>query len=733
MFKTSNITDYTVLYRFGKPFDTEAVVNRVDDKMMKTGNQLPFFKVKQNEKEITLSLTMDSHDVVYGLGQQLGTFNRRGKMYRMYNSDDPIHTEDKSSLYGTHPFFIIEQASQSSEKKSFAAFIDFPGEMLFDIGFTQSNQFTITISRPDFDLYVMEVADKQQMVKEYLTLTGKPYLPPKWAFGFQQCRWSYPDAEAIQRIADHFEQNGIPCSAIYMDIDYMDNYKVFTIDESKFPDFAQFVQKLQKKGIQLVPIIDPGVRIEPGFSVYEEGIKNQYFCLDEEKKPFTAAVWPGYIHFPDFLNPQTQKWWGNLYQFLIAQGIEGIWNDMNEPSIFFTPEELKETQKKIGEFKELKNCWDFFSIKDKMCRIDNKQEYYQQFYHQTKGGETLSQDDLHNLYGYYMSKATAEGFKRLRPGQRYFLLSRSSYSGMHRFAAIWMGDNASWWSHIGQHIQMLMSLNLCGFFYTGADVGGFSCDASAELIIRWMQMAVFSPLYRNHSALGTRHQEPFAFDEESNTILKNTIQFRYSLLPYFYSEFAQSVRQLKPFIQHLSLVFSDADCQAVEDQFMVGESIMAAPIHQANSRGRSVFLPDVNWLYLTVKNVNQYTVSVLSKGHHYIRANLSEIPIFLKENSLFALNPQEHNASEPGYQELKIIGFITTQAEYCHYDDDGQTDGYLQEEFFQLKWKVTKKGQQYEIELVNKIEHPKVTQGQLKITFEIYNELGEKWTTAQTF
>lgn len=718
--KKAKLLKITTLYRSGNPFETDAVIIDKNNLNFEDSNSVDFFDISIERNKTILTLNLEEKDRIYGLGETLGSLNKRGKIYRLYSTDDPVHTPEKDALYGSHPFVMVDG--------KFGFFIDYPSEIIFDIGYTKYDKMIITINSKDFDLYIFNSQKNIEIIQEYLKLTGAPYIPPKWAFGYQQCRWSYPDAKTIKEVAENFRKKGIPCDAIYMDIDYMKNYKVFTIDEEKFPEFPGFVKEMNEKGFKLVPIIDPGVKIEEGYEVYEEGVEKGYFCKDDKGKNFVAAVWPGYTHFPDFLNPEVRKWWGEKYKMFTDLGITAFWNDMNEPSIFFVPEKLNEYLNRVDELKEKEVGLEFFMIKDEVINLSNKREYYESFYHNTPQGK-YSNDELHNLYGYYMAKATVEeGFKKIIPNKRYLLLSRSSYAGHHRIATIWMGDNMSWWEHMLVNIRMLMSLNMAGFFYTGADIGGFGNNSSPELVVRWMQLGVFSPLYRNHSALGTRLQEPWAFDEKIEEIMKNTIKLRYALIPYLYSEFFKSVENLTPFISPIFFHFDDEISKNIEDQFMVGNSIMATPIIQPNARGRFVYLPENKWLYWKVSDVTNREMKAFEPGTYYIETELNEVPIFIRENSLIILNEEKINyVNEKPIKELTVIGLVTDKAKFIYFEDDGETYDYAQGKYAKIKIMVnkTENGYNYEIE---KDESEEFESRVERIKFEIYDEKGKKYT-----
>lgn len=724
MFKMKDLLNFTKLYRAGRPFYTGAVIHRevltLDESELIGVTAPDFLKVESGEEGTSLTYRMGADDFIYGLGEAMGGLNKRGRIYRLYNRDEPNHTPEKSSLYGSHPFLMIEG------KESFGLLLDYPGAITIDAGFSHKDRLVITLESAHFDLYLFLSPDKEAVIKELLTLIGEPYLPPAWAFGYQQCRWSYPDRESVERIALQFRRRGIPCDAIYLDIDYMEDYKVFTVDESRFPRLKEMIGQLKEEGIKVIPIIDPGVKIEPGFSVYEDGLEEGLFCLDSRGRAFIAAVWPGLVHLPDFLNPEVRQWWGGLYKGLLELGAAGFWNDMNEPALFYTPEELAKVKREIAASPDNADIYSFFKLKERVGGLQNREEYFRSFYHREPSGQVISHHQVHNLYGFYMALAAESGLERLSPGKRHFLLSRSSYLGQHRTGGVWTGDNASWWEHILLNIKMLINLNMCGFFYCGADTGGFGCDASAELVIRWSQLALFSPLFRNHAALGTRSQEPFAFDEESEKIITETIRLRYGLLPYIYSSFAAAVQELRPFITPLSLSFEGRRVREVEDQFMAGRSLMAAPIYSPNSRGRYVHLPHCRWLYWAASSYEKRACLLYEAGDHYIEAGLAETPIFIKENSLIIMSEPLNYVGEREVKELTVLGLVTTQARVVYYYDDGESVGYRDGEYSELIITLIREseGPPFSFTLER---HERLPLPLERLSFEIYDEKGELW------
>ena len=663
---------------------------------------------------LTLNYKMASKDTILGLGENHRGMNKRGGIYESYCTDDPNHTPDTKYLYGAHNFILI------NGERPMGLFIDYPGKVTFDIGFTHKDDLSIHVENPDLDLYILKGESLKEIVKNFRGLIGTSYAPPKWAFGYQQSRWSYPDAKAIEKVADNMIANQIPCDAIYMDIDYMERFKDFTIDSDRFPEFGQFVKNIKKKGFRLIPIIDAGVKIESGYDVYEEGVANDYFCLDSEDAPFVAAVWPGKCHFPDFLNPEARRWFGLQYGKLIDQGIEGFWNDMNEPTIFYTERGINEAIKcaKDSENQNL-DIYTFFKLKDSFDKIMNNHDDHKGFYHQINQ-EKICHYDVHNLYGYNMTRAAAEGFKELESNKRFLLFSRASYIGMHRYGGIWTGDNHSWWDHVLLNLKMLPALNMCGFLYTGADTGGFSADADSELIIRWSQLSLFTPLFRNHSIMGSRNQEPYAFDNESINMMRSIIQLRYALIPYLYTTYMQSVLNDDMYFSYLCFEYDDMTSKHTEDQLLLGDSAMIAPIYQANAIGRYVWLPEDMVLW-RAKDYLKRAYRVMVKGHHFIEVALDEVPIFIRKNKMIIIGDHAQHVDELNTKHLTVLAFVVDEASYTYYDDDGKSKDYEKGHYTIVSINIVKQDETYIINVAVDGE----TDLQV-IHFDILDEMGKR-------
>ena len=643
-------------YEYGNPFDTEAIVEKVD---ATKGN--PKYGTISQKEGFAFTYIMDDDDIVYGLGEANRGINKRGYCYISDCADDDEHTEDKRSLYGAHNFIIV------SGKQTFGMFFDYPSTLTFDIGYTRMDTMKVSCENADLNLYVFEGENAYDIVKQFRKVIGRSYIPPKFAFGFGQSRWGYETKEDFCKVADGYRDNHIPLDMIYMDIDYMQDFKDFTVNEENFKDFPGFVQEMKDKNIRMIPIIDAGVKVEDGYSIYEEGVEKQYFCKREDGSDFVAVVWPGDTHFPDVLNADARKWFGDQYRFLTEQGIEGFWNDMNEPAIFYSKEglaEAKEVTRRFADDEEDKiQSW---KVGVKLLGLANNHEDYRRFYHLVNG-KKVRHDKVHNLFGYNMTRAAGEAFERIDPDKRFLMFSRSSYVGMHRYGGIWTGDNKSWWSHILLNLKMMPSLNMCGFLYTGADLGGFGADTTRDLLLRHLALGVFTPLMRDHAANGTREQECYQFEQIED--FRHVIGVRYRLIPYLYSEYMKAALNDDMYFKPLAFEYpKDKRAVRVEDQLMIGNEIMIAPVYEQNARGRYVYLPETMKF---VKFLPDGTImeEILEKGDHYVEIALNEVPLFIRSGKCIPLAEAVESVAELDTENLKMIGF--EGAQYTLYEDDG--------------------------------------------------------------
>ena len=657
-------------FSFGHPFPTQSVVLSLPAE----SGSVPFLTPDGTGWQLTLS----EQAAVYGLGEMPRGINKRGWHYITNNTDESRHSEDKLSFYGAHNFLLVRDGSTC-----FGLFVDFPGKVYYDIGYTRHDLFSFHTETPDYDLYLLSGGNENAICKEFRTLIGRSYIPPKWAFGLAQSRWGYKTEEDVREVARQYKEHDLPLDMICMDIEYMQDYADFTVNKERFPDLTKLSADLKAQGIRLVPIIDAGVRIDPNDSTCTEGLEKGYFCKKADGTPFVAAVWPGKAYFADFLRPEVREWFGHKYKALTDCGIEGFWNDMNEPSLFYSPERLCAFLNDMAALREKDNIEqeEFFPrVVGGAMGLMNSPADYASFYHEVDG-QKVRHDQVHNLYGGSMTRAAGEAFADLRPGQRTLLYSRSSFIGSHRYGGIWLGDNNSSWAQLLANIQMIPSVQMCGFLYSGADLCGFSSDTTPDLALRWLEFGLLTPLMRNHSAVGTRMQEYYRFPEVLPAV-RNMIRLRYALLPYLYSEFMKAALENTSYFRPLAFDYpDDPDAREVEDQLLLGEGLMAAPVYVQNAHGRHVYLPEPMKL-LRLRAVDDYDEEILPAGHHYIRCALDEVLLFLRPGHIVPVAQPANNTSELDDASLTLWSFLPDgeSAEYRMYRDDGVTTEYEKKE-----------------------------------------------------
>ena len=657
-------------FSFGHPFPTQSVVLSLPAE----SGPIPFLTPDGSGWQLTLS----EQAAVYGLGEMPRGINKRGWHYIANNTDESRHSEDKLSFYGAHNFLLVRDGSTC-----FGLFVDFPGKVYYDIGYSRHDLLSFHTETPDYDLYLLSGGNENAICKEFRTLIGRSYIPPRWAFGLAQSRWGYKTEEDVREVARQYKEHDLPLDMICMDIEYMQDYADFTVNKERFPDLTKLSADLKAPGIRLGPNIDAGVRVDPNDSTCTEGLEKGYFCKKADGTPFVAAVWPGKAYFADFLRPEVREWFGHKYKALTDCGIEGFWNDMNEPSLFYSPERLRAFLDDMAALREKDNIEqeEFFPrVVGGAMGLMNSPADYASFYHEADGRK-VRHDQVHNLYGGSMTRAAGEAFADLRPGQRTLLYSRSSFIGSHRYGGIWLGDNNSSWAQLLANIQMMPSVQMCGFLYSGADLCGFSCDTTPDLALRWLEFGLLTPLMRNHSAVGTRMQEYYRFPEVLPAV-RNMIRLRYALLPYLYSEFMKAALENTSYFRPLAFDYpDDPDAREVEDQLLLGEGLMAAPVYVQNAHGRHVYLPEPMKL-LRLRAVDDYDEEILPAGHHYIRCALDEMLLFIRPGHIIPVAQPANNTAELDDASLTLWSFLPNgeSAEYRMYRDDGVTTEYEKKE-----------------------------------------------------
>ncbi len=650
-------------YTFGAPLPTDAVIQKLPAEK----DSLPYFTLRYGEDgSVILSLTLHPEEVIFGLGQAVRGIDKRGHRYESWNSDVFNHTEERPSLYGSHNLLVF-----FSPDRLLGLYLDDPGKIIWDLGWEKHDEAVITSLSGNLDVYLIEENTLTGIARAFRQLTGRSYLPPRWAFGYIQSRWGYASEEEVRTVVNEHRKRHIPLDGVCLDIDYMVDFKNFTWKPDAFPDLKRFQDEMKEDHLRLVPIIDAGIKVEEGYAPYDTGKAGDCFCKKEDGSDFVAAVWPGRCCFPDFLREDVRRWFGDLYQPLLDAGIEGFWNDMNEPALFYSDEGVADAFAAADRIRaggvDYETTW---WLKDVFSGMANSMDDYRRFYHLVDG-KPVRHDLVHNLYGAGMTRATAEGFRRYSPDKRLLLFSRSSFIGAHRNGGIWQGDNFSWWSHLKMALQMLPNLNLCGFLFTGCDLGGFGCNVTEDLLERFLQLGVFTPLMRNHSALHTRDQEIYRFSIWET--MRDTVSVRYALLPYLYSEFMKAALRDEMLFRPLAFDYS-ADQRAIhiQDQLMLGEDCMIAPVYEQNAAGRYVYLPE-DMLFIRFRSAQDYDLQPLEKGDHWIDLSLGEFPLFVKKNHAVPLCPGGESSELLDDATFTLLGQIEQEGTLSLYRDDGTT------------------------------------------------------------
>ncbi|WP_241535947.1 TIM-barrel domain-containing protein [Indiicoccus explosivorum] len=581
---------------------------------------------------------LDDADRFYGFGEKTGFLDKRGDRLVMWNSDVfAPHNPETDPLYQSIPFFLTLRNGNAH-----GLFLDSTAKTVFDMK-GQSGHYTFSSDSGGLDYYIFAGPSLKDVIGQYTELTGRMPLPPKWALGYHQSRYSYESEQEVRELAARFKEQEIPLDAIYSDIHYMDDYRVFTFDQERFPDPAGLIRDLKSEGIRLIPIVDPGVKKDPEYRVYKEGVADDHFCRFLEGDVFFGDVWPGTSAFPDFTEAQTRHWWGENHAFYTEMGVEGIWNDMNEPSVFNETKTMD-----LGVVHR-------------------------------NGGNPKTHRELHNAYGLLMSEATYEGLKRQLAGRRPFVLTRAGYAGIQRWAAVWTGDNRSFWEHLQMALPMCMNLGMSGVAFSGPDVGGFAHHASGELLARWTQAGAFMPYFRNHSVLGSDRQEPWSFGEKYGEVIRNSIQARYVWLPYLYGLFREASTTGIPVMRPLVLEYPDDPAVSnLADQFLAGPDVLVAPVLVPGQEKRMVYLPEGEW-------VDYWEDTILEGGKHIIAdAPLDRLPLFIKNGAIIVHGPVRRNA-EAEIGELAVHLYIKEQAagSALLYDDDGISLTYREGCYFE--------------------------------------------------
>jgi alpha-glucosidase len=615
-----------------------------------------------SDATLRLTRSLASEERIFGLGERTGTMNKRGQAFPIWNIDPHKgHNPTTETMYASIPFYL---GLSNAEGNAYGVLIDHTGRTEMDIGRTDRNAVQMTIQADSLVVYFLVGPAPRDVMRQYTELTGHMPLPPRWTLGHHQCRWSYASEQAVRDVASQLRARNHPCDAIWLDIDYMQGFRNFTWNPDAFPNPAQLTHDLHAQGLHLVTILDPGTKIDERYFVYQQGMEHDYFCRLENGMIFSGNVWPGASVFPDFSQSKVRTWWGNLYQGLLDQGVDAIWNDMNEPAvtdmmILNDPTIPSPTTKSNTMADDVLHV----AAKDQPLGPDGPPTLHKFF---------------HNAYGMEMARATYEGLLRLRPGQRPFVLTRSGTAGIQRYAALWTGDNTSQWADIPMAITMCLNIGMSGVPFTGVDIGGFWEASNGELLIRFAQLSALFPFCRNHNAQENPDQEPWAFGEPFESAYRAAIETRYRLLPYLYTLFQQAAASGAPIIRPLYFHYpQDEQACDVEDTFLVGDALLSAPIYTQGATSRRVYIPSGTWIDFW--NGNEYA----GAGWSDIEASLDRWPLLVRGNSILPTGPLMQYIGQYPTDPLTFTCYMATDglASYTLYEDDGSTLAYQQGAF----------------------------------------------------
>ena len=587
-------------------------------------------KDEEKTDSVTIIKKLGKDDAIYGLGDKPGCLNKRGYSYVNWNTDDPApHVDSFKSLYKSIPFFIV-----LGDDYCYGIFADNTYKTTFDFGYENTDYYFVEHEKGELDYYFMPGNDMAEVVGLYTSLTGTTPLYQRWIYGSHQSRWGYYTQDEVLDIADKFRELDIPCDVIHMDIDYMNGYRVFTFDDKKFPDVKGLSEKLADRGVKLISIIDPGVKKDEDYFMYKEGMEMDAFAHDTDGSVYENAVWPGTSVFPDFTKQSVRSWWGDKTKILLEHGISGIWNDMNEPASFNGP------------------------LPD-----DVQFEYG-------------AHEKVHNIYGHFMAKATYEGLAKNDGGKRPFVLTRAAYAGSQKYCGGWTGDNHSIWAHIALSLEQVCNLSVSGLAMCGSDIGGFGSDTTPELLVRFYEAAVFVPFFRNHSAMGTRRQEPWQFDETTIDAVRKTVKLRYRFIPYIYDLAHECEKTGAPIVRPLVYEYPvDKHVRNISDEYMLGSFVLVAPVIAPGKEAREVYLPDGDWY-------DYYTGEKYSGGRYILAdAPLDKVPVFIKAGAIIPVADGEIRSTEDITEDKISILTYPGKGSFVHYQDDNETFAYRNGEY----------------------------------------------------
>lgn len=647
-------------------------------------NSFNYFKYRFNKQtnvnyhcEWELIHDIEESESFYGLGDKAVKPNLRGRKCILWGTDTYAYGYGNEPLYKNIPYFI-----SNKENECIGIFILNSFRQEYDFGYSSPHQLKIIGSGGIPDIFFIRGKSPIEIASEYAILTGRPKLPPLWALGYHQSKWSYSPESKFREVANIFRSKKIPCDCLYLDIDYMRGYRVFTWDKRSFPAPEKLLEEVSAQGFKTVAILDPGIKIDQKYIIFKEAKKGKYFMLNPDNSPATGPVWPGYCHFPDFTNSVVRNWWADHVETLLKSGINGLWNDMNEPALF-NRDDMIQTQRTLDDEVKL--------------NFEGR-------------GATFAEG--HNIYGMMMSKATFDGMQKTRD-KRPFLLTRSTFAGGQKYAAVWTGDNVASWEHLRIANYQCQSLSISGFSFSGSDIGGFVGNPDGELFCRWLQLAIFHSFCRTHSSKDFKAQEPWSFGDQWTVIARKLIEWRYKLIGYLYSVFFQHTQNGIPFLVPVTLKYwKDNRFKNHHDFFFVGDALLVIPVMEPGQRGIEVFLPPGK--YYQPETGKYFS----GENHYHIPIGYDDLPVLLKGGHFVPIWPVMQYIGESPMNSIEWwLGYSDEKrCESFYYLDE--FDGYDNQmgKFKKVKFIYTKKKNVIHIDILREGSYlPDITQYKLSL------------------
>jgi alpha-glucosidase len=611
---------------------------------------------------IVVEKQIEADEHFYGFGERTGFLDKRTERKTNWTTNVLDYNSTTDEMYQAIPFFIALRPHLA-----YGIFLNSTFWSQFDLGARQTGAWQMQTRGSELDYYVIYGPQPAQILSTYTALTGRMSLPPRWALGYHQCRWSYESEVVVKEIAQQFRQRRLPCDVIHLDIDYMHGYRVFTWNQKRFPNPKGLIDSLQKNGFQTVAIVDPGVKYEPDgdYVIFDQGLAQDYFVRKADGELFHGYVWPDKAVFPDFMRSEVCQWWSRSHVGLTNMGVAGIWNDMNEPALDDRP------------------------FGDRGSKLSFPMDAPQ-----GELTERTTHAEVHNLYGLKMAQASYNALHQFRPNQRSFVLTRSGFAGIQRWSAVWMGDNHSLWEHLEMSLPMLCNMGLSGVPFVGCDIGGFAGNATAELFARWMQVGLLYPLMRGHSALHSAPHEPWSFGDQVEQICRATLELRYQLLPYLYSLFWEAATTGAPILRPLLYHYpNDPHTYTLHDQVLLGSSLMAAPIYRPGVTHRAVYLPEGTWY-------DWWThTRYVGSTHILADAPLEKMPLYIKAGAIIPMQPVMQYVDQFPIANI-TLKIAPGDGTFTIYEDDGFSFGYQTGQWKTTTYQVSQTETNVELEIV---------------------------------